>query len=207
MPILYSETIQGSDEWLAERAGKVSASNFAKIFTTKGALTTGETRKKYLYQLAGERITGVPEETFKNFDMQRGNDLEPDARDAFERLSGEFVYQVGMIYLNERKLISCSPDGLVGDVQGLEIKCPKLSTHVGYLVDGKLPADYIQQVQGSLMVSGRDQWHFLSYHPAVKEFHILVERDEKYIALLREAVESFDAEVGLLVEQIMRRAA
>jgi len=200
--MIVSTVEQGSDLWLAERAGKVSASNFDKIFTTKGEKTASATRKSYLYQLVGERISGVPEESFKNDWMARGNLLEGDARALFESRTGLFVAQVGMIYLDDKKTISCSPDGLVGDDQGLELKCPKLSTMIGYKLGKKLPTTYIQQVQGSLMVSGREAWHFMSYHPAVDEFRILVERDEKYIALLREAVEEFDAEVESLVERL-----
>jgi len=200
--MIFSDVIQGSDQWLVEKAGKVSASNFDKIFTTKGEKTASATRKSYLYQLVGERISGVPEESFKSDWMQRGTDLEGDARSVFEERTGLFVAQVGMIYLNDKKTISCSPDGLVGDDQGLELKCPKLSTMIGYKLGKKLPTAYVQQVQGSLMVSGRDAWHFLSYHPAVEEFRILVERDEKYITLLREAVEEFDAEVVELVNRL-----
>jgi len=202
MNAIISECIQGSESWLAERAGKVSASNFDKIITTKGAKTTGLTRTAYLRQLAAERISSEPEESFKNGWMERGSFLEEFARLRFEECTGSFVAQVGMIYLDERKTISCSPDGLIGDNQGLELKAPKGSTHIGYLEDGKLPTAYIQQVQGSLMVSGRDAWHFMSYHPAIKEFMILVERDEPYIAIMRELVEEFDAEVEALVRKL-----
>lgn len=202
MSCIYSQCVQGSDEWLAERAGKVSASCFSNILTRKGAKTTGETRKKYLYQLAGERLSGEAEESFKSGWMERGNALEADARDTFERKTGLFVAQVGMVYLDERKTISCSPDGIIGSDSGLEIKCPKISTHIDYVIAKKIPSAYVQQVQGSMWVCGRETWNFFSYHPAIKPFHILVERDEKYISILREAVEEFAAEVEALVERL-----
>lgn len=193
---------QGGEQWLVERAGKVTASCFHKILTATGAKTTGETRQKYLYQLAGERISGQPEETFKNEWMQRGNDLEPEARERFETDSGLFVAQVGMIYLDDRKVISASPDGLVGDESGLELKCPKLSTHIGYLDSKRLPPAYKQQVQGCMWIANRQRWDFMSYHPLVHPFNITVERDDKYISTLRDAVEEFNAEVEALVERV-----
>lgn len=194
--------IQGDENWLADRAGKVSASNFSKIFTASGSKTTGETRKSYLYQVAGERISKTPEESFKNDWMQRGNDLEPEARFAFEQITGLFVAQTGMVLLDEREEISCSPDGLIGDQSGLELKCPKMSTHIGYLEAARLPSAYKPQVMGQLWICDRPQWHFMSYHPSIKPFHLIVDRDKKYISLLQEAVEEFNAEVNSLVARI-----
>lgn len=204
--MIVSMVEQGSHEWLAERAGKVSASKFGLILTPGGKKTTGETRTKYLCQLAGERISGQPEESFQSEWMARGNEIEPLARDHFERKTGLFVAQVGMVYLDDKRTISCSPDGMIGDDSGLEIKCPKLSTHIGYLRGDALPTTYIPQVQGSMMVTGRDTWNFLSFHPLVVELHKLVERDVKYCAILREAVEEFDAEVYALVERLLNRS-
>ena len=203
--MIVSMVEQGSPEWLTERAGRVSASKFGLILTPGGKKTTGETRAKYLCQLAGERISGQPEESFQSEWMARGNEIEPLARDHFERMSGLFVAQVGMVYLDEKRTISCSPDGLVGDDSGLEIKCPKLSTHIGYLRGNALPVTYIPQVQGSMMVTGRETWNFLSFHPLVAELHKLVERDVKYCEILREAVEEFDAEVSALAERLGNR--
>lgn len=200
--MIISETIQGAAEWLAERAGKVSASNFSKIITPTGKITTGETRRGYLYQLAAERISGQPEETYKNEWMIRGNELEAEARLLYEATTGVFVEQVGMVYLSDQKTISCSPDGLIGDNGGLEIKCPKGSTHVSYLEAGVIPSVYVQQVQGSMWVTGREWWGFMSYHPAIRPLIIRVERDEAYIKKLADAVESFAAEVEELVGRL-----
>lgn len=195
---------QGTPEWFAARSGCISASCFSKVFTATGSKTSGEKRKTYMYQLAGERISGQPEEsTFESEWMRRGKDLEADARLWFEQDQGVLVQQVGVVYLDERRTISCSPDGLLaGCKEGAEIKIPKISTHIGYLDKGKLPTTYKPQVQGSMMVCDYPYWHFISYHPAVRPLHLLVERDDKYITLLREAVEEFDAEVAALVERL-----
>ena len=204
--LIISDALQGSDEWLSERAGNVSASNFSVILTSTGKRTTGETRSKYLSQLACERITGEPESSFKSEWMQRGNILEPDARLLFEEKNGLFVIQVGMIYKDEKRTISCSPDGIIaGERIGVEIKCPSGHVHVSYIDNGQLPSTYKQQVQGCMMVTGFDGWHFMSYHPSIKPFFLFVDKDEKYISLLKEAVEEFDTEVESLVEKIRNK--
>ena len=196
------EIEQGTDSWLLERAGNVSASCFHMIFTATGSRTTGETRKRYLYQLAGERISGAPEEGFETEWMVRGRELEADARLSFEGRNGVLVQQVGLVYPDDSDTISCSPDGLISGDIGFEAKCPKLSTHIGYLDGGKLPTKYKPQVQGSMVVTGYDQWWFVSYHPAIRPLEVLVDRDEKYCSLLDEAVREFDAEVSTLVERL-----
>ena len=193
---------QGADEWKKARAGLISASNFNKILTPGGKKTDGKTRKDYLYQVAAERISGDPEgDDFRSGWMDRGNELEADARLWFEGHHGVLIEQVGLVYMDDRKVISCSPDGLFGGA-GLEIKCPKASTHIAYLDAGKVPTIYIPQIQGSMMVTGFDSWNFLSYHPAIKPLTQGVYRDEKYIALLREAVEEANAEVEAIVERV-----
>ena len=200
--MLILDIPQGSDEWLKARAGLISASNFGKILTPTGKKTDGKTRKDYLYQVAAERISGEPEgDGFRSVWMERGNELEADARLWFEEKFSVLVEQVGLVYMDDRKVISCSPDGLLGG-EGLEIKCPKASTHMAYLDAGKVPTIYIPQIQGSMMVTGFDSWNFMSYHPAIKPLTQGVYRDEKYIALLREAVEEANAEVEAIVERV-----
>ena len=184
---------QGSPEWFAARVGIPSASVFDKLITSKGALTTS--RQKLIYKLAGEKVLGEKEEGYSNGAMQRGIELEPEARSLFELITGKEVKEVGLCYYDERKDRSCSPDGLVGDKQGLEIKCPSLAVHVEYLLSNKLPTAYFQQVQGSMYITGLDQWHFFSYYPGIKPFHIIVERDEIWIAKLGKMLDNFVAEL------------
>ncbi|MCK5610002.1 YqaJ viral recombinase family protein [Candidatus Pacearchaeota archaeon] len=197
---------QGSDEWFQARVGVPSASIFDKIVTSKGVLSTS--KQKLIYKLAGERVIGAKEEGYTNGAMQRGIELEPEARSLFELITGKNVTEVGLCYHDERKDRSCSPDGLVETgmtlMEGLEIKCPELQTHVEYLIGNKLPTKYFQQVQGSLYVTGFDRWHFMSYYPGMKPLHVIVERDEIWIAKLSKALDDFVVELDethkLLIE-------
>jgi len=190
---------QMSEVWFAEKTGKPGASSFDKIVTTKGE--PSKSAKNYLYQLAGETIVGIKTETYQNAIMQRGIELEPSARSLFEMMYDVEVQQVGLCYPDEQKKYLCSPDGLLEDA-GLEIKCPLIHTHVSYLLGNKLPTDYIQQVQGSMAVTGFSAWWFMSYYPGIKPFIIKVERDNIFIEKLKTVLDSFCLELALTVKKI-----
>jgi hypothetical protein len=198
--MIICEMPQQTDLWYAEKAGLPSASNFDKIITIDGK--PSKQREKYMFSLAAERVTGKKEDTFQSFSMQRGVELEAEARQYYELINDCEVRQVGLCYPNEDKKYGCSPDGIVGDDGGLEIKCPTAAVHVGYLLDGKLPSDYFQQVHGSLLVTGRKWWDFLSYYPGIKPLLIRVEPDKKFIAALEVELEKFCLELNALVEKI-----
>lgn len=176
---------QGSPEWLAARLGIPSASMFAKIVTTKGSWSTSA--DTYINQLVAERLTGEREEVFQSHHMIRGTELEPDARDLYSLMTNSEVIEVGFC-LHDTLAAGCSPDGLIGENGGLEIKCPAPSTHVEYLRGGVLPSKYKQQVMGCLWITGREWWDFVSYHPTMKPLIVRVERDEEYIAALENCV-------------------
>lgn len=188
---------QGTPEWDDARCGIPSASIFDKILTTKGALS--KSAIKLIYKLAGERITGKKEDGYCSPKMAQAMELEGEARYLFQMITGLKVSEVGVCYYDERKDRSCSPDGLVETgqtlMEGLEIKCPEMSAHVEYLLGKKLPTTYFQQVQGSLYVTGLERWHFFSYYPSMKPFHIVVERDEIWIAKLGKALDDFVIEL------------
>jgi hypothetical protein len=155
-----------------------------------------------MYQLAGELIAGKPEETYQSFNMQKGIEREAEARMVFEMENEIEVRQVALVYKDEKRMFHCSPDGLIGNDSGIEIKCPMLKTHVSYLLAGKLPTDYFGQVQMSLYVTEREHWTFCSYYPDLPMFKIRVERDEKYIKLLSDELDRFCYDLAALVAKL-----
>lgn len=176
--------VQGSEEWLQLRLGVATASNFDKIITSTGKESA--TLPKYALELATQCLISEPEPSYKNEAMQRGNDLEPIARQAYAEQTFSVVEEIAM-FKSDCGNFGYSPDGLLGDDGLLEIKCPLATTHTKYLLDNKMPTDYWQQVQGGLWVSGRKYLDFCSFHPNFKEkqlFIVRVERDEKFIAEL-----------------------
>ncbi len=191
---------QGSEEWFAARIGIPSASNFNRICTSIGKWSTQA--DSYINELASELITGQKSSSgFTSDAMQRGIDLEPEARSNFEFMHDFEVYEIGFC-INKSIGAGCSPDGLIDDDAGLEIKCPMAHNHLAYLRGGVLPTKYIQQVQGSLLVTERDVWHFYSYHPDFREqLMVTVERDEKFIGLLKGHLERATELIGECVEK------
>ncbi len=188
---------QGSPEWFAARCGTPSSSNFDKIVTSKGL--PSKQRLKYLYKLAGETITGIVEESYQNAAMLRGKEIEGEARQFYGLVNGVEVKQVGFCIYNG---FGASPDGLIGDDGLVEIKCPIMSTHIGYLLEDKFPAEYFQQVQGQLLVTGRDWVDFISYYPGLKPLIVRVERDIKFTDGLEIELITFCSELRELVEKI-----
>lgn len=198
--MIIENVVQGTEEWKKERAGIPTASSFDKIITTKGE--PSKQRTKYMYQLVAERITGVKEENYQNGVMQRGIQMEEEARRMYELMTGNTVMQVGVCYPDEKKPYGCSPDGLIGDDGAIEIKCPTSAVHVGYLLEGVLPTDYFQQVQGQLLITGRKWVDFFSFYPGLKPLLIKVKPDKKFIEALKTELESFCGELAEITERI-----
>lgn len=196
------ELDQQTPEWYAARCGVPSASNFDKIVTTKGE--PSKQAQKYLYQLAGERVIGKQEETYQNGFMQRGVELEAEARQFYELVTDSIVQKVGLCFPDESRQYACSPDGFVGIDGGLEIKCPSMAVHIGYVIDNVLPTEYLQQVQGNLLVTGRQWWDFVSYYPGLKPLIVRVERDEKFLAALKLSLELFHQNLEEITKRISK---
>jgi putative phage-type endonuclease len=171
---------QGTDEWLEVRRGVITGSNFSKVFTSAGKASSS--CSSLVNQLISENLTKKPTETFKSDAMQRGNDLEPVARAKFELITGLDVRQIGFAKHDEYNL-GCSPDGVIGEQCGLEIKCPMAATHCAYLRAGKLPSAYVQQVQGCMYILDLESYYFMSYHPDMPELIIEVKRDNELLEL------------------------
>ncbi len=191
---------QLSKEWFGARCGIPTASKFNEIVTSDGGRS--KQRKKYLYTLAGDRITESKEETFQFDAMKYGIEMEGEARGLFELVSDMKVDQVGICYYNEKKRFSMSPDGLINDSEGLEIKCPKKHTHIEYLLKNKLPSKYVQQVQGSMFITGYKIWWFMSYYPGLPPLIIKIDRDETFIQKLSAELYKFCNELDEIEQKL-----
>ena len=183
---------QGSDEWLAIRSQYPTASEFDQLVSpAKLKLREGKTIASYVATKLAEKWLGSPLESFKGGDMTQGTIRETEAWPWYALEYGRDLTRPGFI-VSADGLCGCSPDGIVeGERFGLEIKCPDADTHVGYLLAGVLPPEYVMQVQGSMLVTGWDSWTFLSYHPRFPQLVIDVPRDEKVIEALREGLDAY----------------
>jgi putative phage-type endonuclease len=191
---------QGSPEWHRARLGNPGASNFSKILTNTG--TPSKQANDYLYQLAGEFVSGVVEETHQSIHMENGLARETEARALFEMIQEVSVRQVGICYKDEEKKYHASPDGLIGEDSGLELKCPMLKTHVKYLLNGKMPAEYYAQVQGNIFGCEREYWWFMSYFEGIKPFIIRVERDKEFLKKLEAELDKFCYALAATIKEL-----
>lgn len=197
MKIITAE--QYSQEWWDARLGVPSASCFDKIITTTGKPSAQA--EKYLFKLAGERVCGKAEETYQNAAMVRGLETEAEARAMYQIIKDAEVKDVGFC-LHDDVLAGCSPDGLIGEDGGLEIKCPGITAHVQYLIDGVLPTEYYQQVQGSLFVTGRKWWDFMSYYPGMRPLIVRVYADDDFQRSFMTQITNFCQKLTKTIEKI-----
>jgi hypothetical protein len=177
-----SPHLQRSPEWHTEdRLGKWTGSFFDKAITTTGKRSTSADEVNN--RLVAELIIGRPDETFQSEAMLRGSELEDEALRFINFTHNYNFKSVGfMAAIDETGNdlgYGCSIDGNDPDTDiGLELKVPSLHTHLEYLAGGCLPKKYKAQVQGAMMVTGRKQHVFMSYHPEIKPFVVVVDRDE-----------------------------
>ena len=193
---MTEEIEQRTDEWYAARCGSLGASAIADALAKlKDGKTPGATSTNLRAKLVVERLTGVQEDGFKSGPMQHGIDNEDAARMAYEAHTGEFVAQVGLIKHPTIKGTHASPDGLVGDIGLVEIKCPNSATHIETLKTGKIPTKYIYQMQWQMRCADRQWCDFVSYDPrlgnGLQLFVKRVERDNAKIAELEAGVIEF----------------
>ena len=165
---MYENIIQGSQEWLNCRIGKVTASAVADVLA-KTKTGVSASRGNYLIKLAIQRVTGQIEESYTNEAMQWGIDNEDQARVAYEVASGNFVDQVGFVDHEIIDWFGCSPDGLVNNDGLVEIKCPNSATHWEYFKTKEVPKKYFIQMQAQMSCTGRKWCDFVSFDPRMPE--------------------------------------
>jgi predicted phage-related endonuclease len=219
---------QRTDEWRAERAGKLTASCFGDAIAISdvepGAVYKSGPRKgqpklpestaardTYMRTIAFERTSGIPRHEVGSKSLQWGTDVETFAREAYELETGNIVVQSGFVLHPQYDFIGCSPDGLVGAKGGLEMKCPHdEQVHIKTILYG-MPEEHIPQVQGNMLVTGREFWDFVSYDPRQKESLRLyvqrIQRDEAYISKLLAGLLQFNLEVEQMIAALEKQAA
>ncbi len=196
--MIVHDVEQGSERWFALRAGMPTASAFGKIVKADGTLSKSITA--YASQLAAELFAGKPMESFDgngNTWMDRGKETEAEAVSTYEFTYDVAVQKVGFI-TNDMGTVGCSPDGLVNDDGGIEVKCLKAENHVeltSYYAKHKVaPPKYLRQVQGSLWICQRKWWDQVFFHPDLPLLVIRQAPDLEYHAALAAAVATVIAE-------------
>jgi hypothetical protein len=199
------ECEQGSVEWMQARLGIPTASQFDRIITPK-ALKPAGARFLYRAELVAEYLLGQPLDWGTSEWVERGTELEDEARRYYAFQRDVEVQQVGFVSRDDG-LVGGSPDGLVGDDGGLEIKCLGAAKHVRHMLGEDL--GYVGQVQGNLWLTGRAWWDVLSYNPELPPVIHRIEPDPKwveaFVPVLAEFITKLEADKAKLAHHRVTR--
>lgn len=204
---VYESLQQGTEEWHDARRGLITASVVGKLLTPTLKVASNDVSRGIVTTLAAERITGWTEDTPMTSDMWRGVESEPFARDVYSSHYAA-VTEVGFMVREETAWrLGYSPDGLVGDDGLIEIKAPRAKTHVRTILADEVPAHYMAQCQGGLLVSGRDWIDFVSYVSGMPLYVKRVEPDPAWREAIRDACIAFEQDAAQLVADYEKRVA
>lgn len=195
-PKFFWDIEQGSDEWLALKAGCWSASNAAVIM---GGLDT-KGLADYIMEIAWERVYGPIGGKFKSDAMRRGNEVEPEARDWYSFDKGESIDTVGCVMHADIPNVLWSPDGLVGANGAVEIKCPLHKAYMEVVRTRAIPSEYRWQTKWGMWVGQRDWMDFVVYHPQASGLVIPCEVTAEEKERMAERVDALEPKVAKWVE-------
>ena len=156
------------------------------------------TRTRYLYDLAGEILTGDPIDSFSNRHMERGHEQEPHAREFYSFMTDRETQQIGFITNHGA---GASPDSLIGDGGMLEIKTKLPALLLEAHERGSFPPEHKAQCQGQLWIAEREWVDLILYAPKMKPLIIRAERDEEYIENMAGEVARFNSDLASLVKK------
>lgn len=212
---------QRSEEWFDARAGRITASmmNVVMLERDRAPFKTGPRKGQpkpppkalsdYAHQLAAERLTGKPRKQARGAALDWGREMEVAAVAAYQAETGYIVTPAEFMRHPVHEFIGASPDFLVGEEGGGEVKCPESSeVHLETLLTG-LPSEHIEQIQGGLWVTHRKWWDFISFHPdfspTLRLYVQRVPRDDEYIARLEAACLEMEADVQAILKAVKQR--
>jgi len=184
---------QGSDEWIEQRRGIITASRFGDVLAGKKT----KRRRQYIAELRVE-LSGAPMFDTSMPWHEHGAATEEEGLGAYAWERDVDIVRPGFIPHQTLEYVGCSPDAFVGDDGGVELKCrSSLSSHLACLKG--MPATYKPQVQGCMWVTGRLWWDFCSYYRTATAHDVIIHRvarDDDYIKKLERACKQFWSELN-----------
>ncbi len=215
--------LQKQEAWLEKRRSRFTSSEYVKLMGY-------EDNPKYDTQLTSGGITYAFEKYMEEIStdskvitsksIEHGNEYENEAAIRFMEETKIELHHFGkdQEFIELGKDLGCTPDGLIGDDGGYESKCPDSKTQDNYLNSitdvetfKAVCKKYYWQIQGSMLVTGRKYWYFVSYDPRMKfkedQMLILkVERNEADIEKLRKRLQlAISYKISLLKKRANRK--
>lgn len=165
---------QGSPEWLKLRIEHPFTSSVATAIGN-----AGKGLETLVLEKLGEKYSSANKDQLKTAHIDRGNELEPQARAIYELETGKNVEQVGFITNSKiSPLGGVSPDGLVGNDGLVEIKSPSDKVYIEYLLSGKIDTGYMWQMQMQMLFSERKWCDYVVFNPNFEKPIIIVRVNE-----------------------------
>lgn len=202
--VYYPDIQQGTPEWDAIRAGKWTASSAAKIM---GGLTT-QGLKDLIKDVAWGRVFGKTDAGFSSAAMQRGHEVEPEARDWFAFAHDADVEQMGFVAHGRIAHVGWSPDGLHANRRrGLEIKSLLHKAWLDVFDSGEVPSEYRWQAKFACFVGELDGLEFVVYHPLAGGIVIPVEITSSEKDQIEGRIAVLEPQVQAIVDRLQERIA
>ena len=163
---IHNDLEQGTEEWFKARNGKMTASNAHTISVAGKGLDT------YIAKIVSDMFAAHKEEGYKSKEMERGSELESQAKAIYELEHSLEIENVGFIEYSS--YVGCSPDGLIGESGGIEIKCINNASYFKLLIGEEEPdSGYVWQCMMCLMITNRAWWDLVFYNPNFKKSTIV----------------------------------
>lgn len=181
----YNEIEQGTEEWHHLRKGKITGTTLESIMGTPKA------RQEAMYEIIAERLTvGVEREMDYENPMDRGNRLEPEALAMFEIEHNVTIDRTGFCEHDDQAFIANSPDGLIGETEAVEVKCPQGKNYVKMWLTNEVPKDYQWQTIQYFVVNEKlEKLYFVGYNPEIPmhPLHVIEVKRESIKDLIEQA--------------------
>jgi hypothetical protein len=190
--IELASLVQGSDEWLEQRRGIVTASVVGKLLTTTGRVAANDYSRALTALLVAERITGYVDPVYVSDDMLRGQEDEPRAVEVYSEHYAPVTTTGFMIRDDWGFRIGYSPDGLVGSDGLIEVKSRRQKKQLSTILADEVPPENYAQLQCGLLVSGRSWIDYVSFCGGMPLYVKRVEPDPKWFEAIVAAVSAFE---------------
>lgn len=197
---VHDDLIQGTDEWLEQRRGIVTASVVGKLITAKTIKPAANDESRGLTALlVAERITGWVDPVYVTDAMLRGQEDEPRAVALYSQHYAEVTTTGFMVRREDGWTLGYSPDGLVGDDGLIEVKSRAAKKQLTTILADEVPAENFAQCQAGLLVSGREWLDYVSICGGMPLYTKRVYPDARWFDAITEAVERFEATATAMV--------
>ena len=166
--IKYYNIDQKTDDWFEIRKGKFTASNAQAIANADKGLDS------LCIELLADKLA-LKSDRYTNPDIERGNELEDEARQAFSEFSKLPITQTGFVTNSKYKNAGCSPDGIIENHSLIEIKCPNNLNYFKLLLEPTVKPEYMWQIQMQLLITEYEHCYYVCYNPNFERKLIVID--------------------------------